>query len=394
MNARRILLEMFDAALRAVDGRASVAKFLDGARPAGRIQVFAIGKAASAMALGAHDILGEAIEATLVITKDGHADPGLGRRRGVTVIESAHPVPDERSLAAGLTLQNRLRAMPDEITPLFLVSGGSSSVVELLRDDATLDQLRALNERGLAAGWDIATLNAQRARLSQLKAGGVARILAGRRALALFVSDVPADDPDVIGSGLLGRDRGRTDAVERHVVANVEAALQAALESAQARGFTMQAGKERFAGEADDVSVRMLAAVRACECDGLVWGGESTVTLPPRHGRGGRNTHLALSFARHLRAGEPWLLLAAGTDGTDGPTSDAGAIVDAGTIERATIAGCDVERAWHEFDSGGALEAAEDLVHTGPTGTNVGDILIAIKQSAYPLRGQAMPRML
>ena len=132
----------------------------------------------------------------------------------------------------------------------------------------------------------------------------------------------------------------------------------------------------------------------ACECDGLVWGGESTVTLPQRHGRGGRNTHLALSFARQLRAGEPWLLLAAGTDGTDGPTSDAGAIVDADTIERATLAGCDVERAWHEFDSGAALEAAEDLVHTGPTGTNVGDILIAIKQSATSLRGQPPPRML
>jgi glycerate 2-kinase len=118
------------------------------------------------------------------------------------------------------------------------------------------------------------------------------------------------------------------------------------------------------------------------------------VTLPERHGRGGRNTQLALSFARQLRAGEPWMLLAAGTDGTDGPTSDAGAIVDAGTIDRATLAGCDVERAWREFDSGTALEAAEDLVHTGPTGTNVGDILIAIKQSATSLRGQRTPRML
>ncbi len=88
------------------------------------------------------------------------------------------------------------------------------------------------------------------------------------------------------------------------------------------------------------------------------------------------------------------MLLAAGTDGTDGPTGDAGAIVDAGTIERATLAGCDVERAWREFDSGTALEAAEDLVHTGPTGTNVGDLLIAIKQSATSLRGQPMPRML
>ena len=116
--------------------------------------------------------------------------------------------------------------------------------------------------------------------------------------------------------------------------------------------------------------------------------------MPSQHGRGGRNTHLALSFARELRAGEPWMLLAAGTDGTDGPTSDAGAIVDAETIDRATIGGCDVERAWREFDSGTALEAAGDLLHTGPTGTNVGDILIAIKQPSTSLRGQPMPRML
>jgi hydroxypyruvate reductase len=125
-----------------------------------------------------------------------------------------------------------------------------------------------------------------------------------------------------------------------------------------------------------------------------VWGGESTVVLPARTGTGGRNTHLALTFARQVRAEEPWLLLAAGTDGTDGPTSDAGAIVDAGTVERATLAGCDVERAWREFDSGTALEASSDLVHTGPTGTNVGDLLIAIKQSTMVLRGQHQPRML
>jgi hydroxypyruvate reductase len=118
------------------------------------------------------------------------------------------------------------------------------------------------------------------------------------------------------------------------------------------------------------------------------------VTLPAVRGRGGRNTHLALTAARQLRVNDPWLLLAAGTDGTDGPTGDAGAIIDAGSVDRATIAGCDVERAWREFDSGTALEASEDLVHTGPTGTNVGDILIAIKQSVDSLRGEPLPRML
>jgi len=346
------------------------------------------------MALGAHDALDRAIDATLVITKDGHVDPDLERAPGVTIIESAHPVPDERSLAAGAQLLQRLRALAPEVTPLFLVSGGSSSLAEILREDATLESLRALNQRGLAAGWDIATLNRERARLSQLKGGGVARMLAGRRALALFMSDVPSDDPDVIGSGLLGRDGGRADRIDRHIVANNEGAVRGVIEAAQHRGLALQTAATRVDGDVSDVAARVLAAARACETDGLVWGGESTVKLPLRPGRGGRNTHLALTVARQLRAGEQWLLLAAGTDGTDGSTSDAGAIVDADSVDRATLAGCDVERAWREFDSGAALEAAEDLVHTGPTGTNVGDILIAIKQSATPSRGQHWPRMI
>ena len=104
-----------------------------------------------------------------------------------------------------------------------------------------------------------------------------------------------------------------------------------------------------------------VAALREAEGDGLVWGGESTVQLPARHGRGGRNTHLALAAARLLKADEPFTILAAGTDGTDGPTDDAGAVIDAGTIERAELAGCDVDRAFREFDSGTALEAAGDL---------------------------------
>jgi hydroxypyruvate reductase len=134
--------------------------------------------------------------------------------------------------------------------------------------------------------------------------------------------------------------------------------------------------------------------MRTTGSDGLVWGGESTVRLPANHGRGGRNTHLALAAARLLRAGDSFTILAAGTDGTDGPTSDAGAVVDAGSVERAELGGCDIERAFREFDSGTALEAAGDLVHTGPTGTNVGDILIGIKHSSTSLRGRRGPPML
>jgi glycerate 2-kinase len=393
MNARRILLELFDAALRAVDGRACVERFLRDAKVEAPIEVFAIGKAASAMARGARAVLGFGIERMLIVTKVGHSDPELDAP-GVLQLESPHPLPDIRSLTHGIELERRVAEALPGVLPLFLVSGGSSSLVDALRDGVSLGDVLALNVHGLEQGWDIATLNAERVKLSRIKGGGIARLLDGRRALALFISDVPGDDPDVIGSGLLGRDNRRGDAVERHIVANVERAVEAAVAAGEARGLHFAAAATRFDGDAAQIACDFVDALRATDADGVVWGGESAVKLPVRHGRGGRNTHLALAAARLLRAGEPLTILAAGTDGTDGATDDAGAIVDAGTMERAELGGVDVERAFGDFDSGTALEAAEDLVHTGPTGTNVGDLLIGLKHSAGSPRGLAAPRML
>lgn len=393
MSTRRTLLELFDAALRAVDGRSSVARWLRAAAIAPPFAVFAIGKAASAMALGARDALGADVRRMLIITKDGHGDPALCDVPGVALLESAHPVPDARSIAAGAALERAVQDIPAGEFPIFLVSGGSSSLVESLRAGATLEQLRALNQHGLAAGWDIARLNRERGALSMLKGGGIARLLNGRSALALFVSDVPGDDPDVIGSGLLGSGDA-PDRIERHVVASVDVAVRAAADAAGNRGITLETRATRFDGAADAVARDFVAALRATHADGLVWGGESTVTLPASPGRGGRNMHLALAAARMLRPGEGLTILAAGTDGTDGPTEDAGAIVDAGTIERAEIAGVDVERACRDCDSGTALEGSGDLIHTGPTGTNVGDVLIGIKHPATPVRDASFGRVL
>jgi hydroxypyruvate reductase len=393
MNPRRVLLELFDAALRVVDGRVAVYRELR-TFGHGPDAIFAVGKAASAMARGALDALGDYISQVLVITKDGHADPELRRDGRVTVLESAHPVPDERSLLAGAELERRIGALMPSEFPVFLVSGGSSSLVESLHEGVTLGELRSLNERGLASGWNIAQLNAERARLSRIKAGGVARLLGQRHAYAFFISDVPHDDPGVIGSGLLASHPGGSDLVTRRVVANVEMAARAVRDAARAHGLDLRTRFARFSGDAQDVAGDFVAQLRDCEGDGLVWGGESTVTLPAHPGRGGRNQHLALAAARALRADDALTILAAGTDGTDGPTEDAGAIVDSGTIERAELAGVDVERALRDFDSGTALEAAEDLVHSGPTGTNVGDILIGIKHPGRRFRDLAAPRML
>jgi glycerate 2-kinase len=392
VSARHTLLELLDAALRAADARHEVEIILR-ALGSGPIEVFAIGKAASAMALGAVESLGTRMRSLFVVTKDDHVAPELRRVANSTLLECAHPVPDERSLAAGAELERRILNLAPEVFPVFLVSGGSSSLVESLHEGRSLAELRGLNLHGLAAGWDIATLNAERRKLSKLKGGGVARLLGGREALALFISDVPADDPGVIGSGLLGQAPGIADAVTRVVVANIEVTVRRVVEAARARGIELEP-RTRFDQDATVVAAEFVQALRSTTADGLVWGGESTVVLPARHGRGGRNTHLALAAARLLRVGEPLTVLAAGTDGTDGPTDDAGAIIDAGSVERAELGGCDVERAFREFDSGTALEAAGDLVHTGPTGTNVGDILIGLKQSAKSLRGLMPPRML
>lgn len=391
MHARRILLDLFDSALRAVNGRECVARFLRGANLSAPVQVFAVGKAGSAMARGALDVLGDGVERMLVITKEGHSDPTLDAPR-IVQLEGPHPVPDDRSLAHGQALEAAV-CRSSAALPLFLVSGGSSSLVESLREGVTLDDLRTLNRQGLAAGWDIGTLNAQRARLSRIKAGGISRLLGDRTAIALFISDVPGDDPEVIGSGLLGRG-DREDRIQRHVVANAESAVLAAVAAAQSRGLEFEARSKRVDGEAEEVARAFVEALRATAADGLVWAGESTVKLPASFGHGGRNTHLALGMARLLKPDEPLTILAAGTDGTDGATSDAGAVIDAQTLERAELAGCDVERAWHEFDSGVALECATDLVHTGPTGTNVGDLLIGIRRPASSARGLGRARML
>jgi len=392
MSARHSLLELFDAGLRAVDGRACVARYLRGADLPAPIAVFAVGKAASAMALGARDVLAGRIVQLGVITKVGHSAPEL-YGDNIWQVESPHPVPDVRSLSHGEALETAVRELSPDVFPLFLVSGGSSSLVEALRDGVSLEDLFALNVEGLASGWDIATLNRKRAALSRIKGGGIARLLGERRALALFVSDVPGDDPDVIGSGLLGRG-GAADRVERRVVASVDTAVDAVVQAATARGLGLETRAGRFDGAAADVAQEFVAALRATAANGLAWGGESTVKLPVKTGRGGRNTHLALAAARLLKRGEALTILAAGTDGTDGPTDDAGAIIDAGTVERAELAGCDVARAFREFDSGLALELSEDLVHTGPTGTNVGDLLIGIKGSATSLRGRESAHML
>jgi len=377
---RQFLLELFKAALARVEGRhCTGAALRAGAWHPQRVWTAAVGKAASSMALGAYDVLGRAQERLLLITKDDHVSPEALKLPGVEIHESAHPLPDARSIAAGERLLRWTRELPQDVEPLFLISGGASSLVEVLAPGVTLEELQRLHDAGIASGIAIAELNANRTRLSVIKGGRLTAQLAGRRARALFISDVPGDDPAVIGSGLLGPADGAADAVERSIVASIDHAVAAAGELATARGRTVRLAPERFDGEARRLAVRFTHELDLYPEGVHIWGGESVVRLPPHPGQGGRNQHLALAAARNIAGRRDLLLLAAGTDGTDGATLDAGALVDGESCARITLAELDVEDCLNRADSGTALARSGDLIHTGPTGTNVGDLVIGIK---------------
>jgi glycerate 2-kinase len=248
--------------------------------------------------------------------------------------------------------------------------------------------------------------------LSRLKGGGLARLSGARRAVALMISDVPGDDPRVLGSGLLHRPASPSveweplppaiaDIVERadravsgegpdrvprvpyRMLATSRLACLAAARAGESLGLSVDLGRRRFRGDAVTLGIRLAAALsRLADRRLLVRGGESTVALPPAPGRGGRNQHLALAAARALDARgvqDAWLL-AAGTDGIDGNTNDAGAIVDARTCLRGRDAGYDATMSLQQADAGSLLEASGDLLHTGATLTNVGDLVLGLRR--------------
>lgn len=379
---RLLLLELLHAGLARVEGRRCVREALLAGAPApsaAPVWAAAVGKAASSMALGAFDALGSSLERVLVITKSGHLAPELRSLPGLEALESAHPLPDERSLAAGRRLLDWVQGLPAAVSPLFLVSGGASSLVEVLASGASLAELERLSARALAEGVPIAELNARRTRLSRIKGGGLAAQLRGRRARALLISDVPGDDPAVIGSGLLGPPPDAGDRIERQIIASVDLAMEAVVTAAVQRGLTAERAAERFEGEATRLAARFTHELLVGNSQVRVWGGESTVHLPEHPGRGGRNQHLALAAASYLPDYPELMLLAAGTDGTDGPSEAAGGLVDAETCSRLSLAGLEAEDCLLRADSGTALAAADALVRTGPTGTNVADLVIGLK---------------
>lgn len=380
---RRLLLSMLSAALEAVGGRSGVRRALaDVPLESRRYAAIAIGKAAAAMLQGARDALGTRLGPAIVVTRSAPPDSlAPSARRSTEWLEASHPLPDARSIAAGRRVFAWIEALPPGQPVILLISGGASSLIELPRAGVTLEQIRALNERALSSGIDIATLNLERTRLSAIKGGGLTRALHAHPALALFISDVPGDDPAVIGSGLAGPLAAPpgSDGVRRSIVANVELAMRAVAERARELGLGVAMADTRFAGEAAEVGVQSARRLRDCGAEVWIAGGESVVRLPRDPGRGGRNQHLALAAALEIEGDPERLVMGFGTDGIDGPTEDAGGLVDGGSCRRIELAGLNAAALLAAADAGRALEAAGDLVTTGETGTNVGDLVVGLR---------------
>ncbi len=405
-DSRRLLTQVFMQALEAVRGRPAVRRALQARGIEGPVTLVAVGKAAQSMTEGARDVLGEQIRGGLVISKPGHLDPEGLAGIGLESVAGGHPVPTEGSLEAGRRLLKLLDKTGDE-TLLFLVSGGASSLLESPVSGLGLGELARLNNWLLGSGLAIDAMNLIRKSVSRIKGGGLLSRIKGRKLRALAISDVPGDAPGIIGSGLLvpepdlaarlqglelpdwlqvWSDCGLGERVgipeqgpEVELVATLDIAKEAAAKAARDEGLAVCVHPEFLQGDAGERG-RELARRLMTGPTGLhIWGGETTVRLPEHPGRGGRNQHLALAAAVELAGTDCCLLLSGGTDGTDGPTEDAGALVDGGTRERAKRGGFDVADTLAAADAGTLLDAIDELVHTGPTGTNVMDLVLGLK---------------
>lgn len=419
MTPRDRLTAIWNAALAAVDAGDAVERALPGLPQDGRLVVLALGKAALPMAARALARLGDRVSGGLVVTKDGHG----GALDRLEVREAGHPLPDDRSEAAARAALELARAADPGDLLLVLLSGGTSALTSCPAPGLSLADLQATTDVLLASGADIAELNAVRKHLSAFSGGRLAQAAGCQRIHVLAISDVRGDALDVIGSGpcapdptsyqdaldVLARrgagdlvpaaitlhlERGRAGAIPetpgpedpclsrvRHeIVARNADARRAAAEAARERGMTAIDLGEILSGEARDEAAGLLDRARECGRDApvcLIAGGETTVRLRGR-GRGGRNQELALAAALSLaKTGEPNVtLLAGGTDGTDGPTDAAGALVDGETVARGRAAGADAASALASNDSYTFFAREGGALVTGPTGTNVMDLVL------------------
>ncbi len=363
-----LLQDLFEVAVVAVRGDSAVARALEeiNARPPD--QIIAVGKAATAMAIAASAKYPKA--PLLIVTKYDHATDAPAHAE---VIEAAHPVLDDNSIKAGARLLEVVGAMPAETHLLMLVSGGASALAEAPVDGLDLQGLKQRATEMLGSGADIHAMNKLRKTLSRIKGGKLLQNFAGAHVTTLAISDVEGDALSVIGSGIGDAPDMPAFQFAPHIVASNAIARQAVVEAATARGLPVKSNAETLYADITTLGPRLARTLVSGPSGLHIWGGEPTVVLPPDPGRGGRNQALALIIARELAGHDGIRVLVAGTDGTDGPTDAAGAVIDGATWDASGA------QALMRADAGSWLEAHGALLRTGPTGTNVMDLVIALK---------------
>jgi hydroxypyruvate reductase len=384
----------------------AVRKALEGRSFPGRVFVVAAGKAAWRMAYEASCVLGDTVTSGVVVTKYDHIEHPIP---GIECYEGGHPVPDEngaRGTIAALDLTSDLD--PDD-TVVFLLSGGGSALFE--KSLIPLAELQNITRQMLAAGCDITEINSVRKRLSAVKGGRFAAHCSPAHVLTIVLSDVLGDPLDMIASGPTVSDASTcTEALgvisrydikvsdqavkylqvetpktlsdtETKIIGSVRELCRAASEACTELGYTPVMLTDRLCCEAKDAG-SFLASILAAHSEDntkTAWlaGGETVVHLRGS-GLGGRNQEMALAAAAGIEGLKNAALICVGSDGTDGPTDAAGGYVDGDTIAALKSKGLSYTAMLADNDAYHALEAAGGLIKTGPTGTNVNDIAIAL----------------
>ena len=396
--------DILEYAICAVQPDSAVRAALTGRTFPGRVILIAVGKAAWQMASTAVQTLPGAVTTGLVITKYDHV---RGEIPGVCCMEAAHPVPDENGFAATRRALKLVSDLKADDTVLFLLSGGGSALFELPKIPP--EELRDITQQLLACGADIVEVNTIRKRLSCVKGGRFAELCAPAWVLSIVLSDVVGDRLDMIASGPAYPDSStcaeaqaiaekyhlrlsdaarrclaeetpkRADNVQTQIIGSVRLLCAAAAERCTQLGYAPEILTDSLDCEAREAGAelakRALAQTkRPCA---LIAGGETVVHVTGQ-GKGGRNQELALAAAEGIRGARDIVIFSAGSDGTDGPTDAAGGICDGETAVRLDAAGYPIQRALEENNAYHALKLADALLITGPTGTNVNDVAVAL----------------
>jgi glycerate 2-kinase len=431
MTDRETLDKLFCAALAAADPYPALQPHLLEVRELyltgkfDRLIVIGFGKGALPMALAAEEVLDSAISCGLVIVPHGAQMTVVPRR--IEVATAGHPHPDHFGVAASSRIIELVQAANEKTLVLMLVSGGGSALFTAPADGISLEEKQQTARLLMDAGADILQLNTVRKHLSKVKGGRLAVLSHPARLITLAISDVPGDRPDVIASGpaypdptsfgdavsvlmRLGvatrvpvavRERlmqGAAGAfpetpkpgdpvfglVTTAIAARNRDAIEAAARAARQIGLKVRILDRQLCGEARhagqhlaETALKEREGLAAGERICLISGGETTVRVTGK-GKGGRNQELALAFALAIAGESGITLLSAGTDGIDGPTDAAGGIVDGNTVTVAKAAGLDPGRFLADNDAYTLLKRCAGLLKTGPTGTNVMDLQLAI----------------